>query len=240
MKYIFKAVNHKYFKREGSKGNYKYYYTEKEYNEAKSKQVKEKVKPKPEVKAVDSKKLNDIIKKHEKNIIKETGDKYEMCISIDKNGKTVLSKKGNESQIIFHKEDIDLLKGSEIFTHNHPIDRGFSLGFSIQDLIVAVSQQIKEMRAHCTNHYVNGKGSFVFKKGNLKSEDTKAFTSAYKKIDNRIEKHNHKNIYNAINKVERDLLITKYNATHADMVMNELMKTKLLKDNKCEFYFDKH
>jgi hypothetical protein len=49
MKYIFKAVNHKYFKREGSKGNYKYYYTEQEYNEAK-KQVKPEVKAKPETK----------------------------------------------------------------------------------------------------------------------------------------------------------------------------------------------
>ncbi|MFA5704661.1 MAG: hypothetical protein WC982_14250 [Advenella sp.] len=36
-----KAMGHKYFKREGSPGNYKYYYTEAEYNKAKGKKSEE-------------------------------------------------------------------------------------------------------------------------------------------------------------------------------------------------------
>ncbi len=37
-----KAVSHKYFKREGTPGNYKYYYTEAEYKEAKGGKSEEK------------------------------------------------------------------------------------------------------------------------------------------------------------------------------------------------------
>ena len=38
---IEKAMNHKYFKREGTPGNYKYYYTEAEYKQAKGERGKE-------------------------------------------------------------------------------------------------------------------------------------------------------------------------------------------------------
>lgn len=51
-----KSMGHKYFKREGTPGNYKYYYTEEEYNKAKGKKTEDKETNNPETIENDGKK----------------------------------------------------------------------------------------------------------------------------------------------------------------------------------------
>lgn len=110
----------KYLKRTGSSGHYKYVYREKvERKKGIEKQVK---------RAYDS-------------IFKETNNKFEAMILLDANGNTISKKLGKEASINL-SSIAHLLKGA-ILLHNHP----FGCSFSQDDVLCAVVQGLKEIRA---------------------------------------------------------------------------------------------
>lgn len=84
---------------------------------------------------------------------------HETGIVVDKNGKVIIDKRGEAFQVQFTDSECLLMKDN-IMTHNHP--RGWgqpekSLGrignsFSIEDLTLAVGNDVAEIRA-VTPHY---------------------------------------------------------------------------------------
>ncbi len=75
---------------------------------------------------------------------------YETGIILGSNGKVLLRKKGDGSQVSFTNEEMALMK-DKVFTHNHPsgnTDR-YSIGhaFSGNDYAAGVEADVKELRA---------------------------------------------------------------------------------------------
>jgi len=77
----------------------------------------------------------------------------EYCGSFDSQGKLLLSKKGEYDKIELSYKEAQRIKNIEIFTHNHPEKRSFSM----EDLILSTCLGVKELRA------VHNKTVFSFK-----------------------------------------------------------------------------
>lgn len=77
----------------------------------------------------------------------------EHAVVIDNNGKVVLSKTGDRTSVDFSWDEVEKMKGA-IVTHNHPNlgwgkddARSKGLSFSYADLDLAITSEVKEMRA---------------------------------------------------------------------------------------------
>ena len=148
-----KAVNHKYVRREpNGKGGWKYFYAKdnkpsirmsnyndkslKIYNNFKEDIFSERhgsIQPTSNISVIKSIAI-------EKEIVKNTG--FETGAAFDKNGKLLIKKKGVYDKVNFIDPEYRIINGSEIFTHNHVMDKSFS----DDDLIFALVLGIKEMR----------------------------------------------------------------------------------------------
>lgn len=76
----------------------------------------------------------------EKEIVKNTT--FETAASFDKNGNLLIKKKGVYDKVNFIDDEYRIINGSEVFTHNHVLDKSFSE----DDLLFALVLGIKEMR----------------------------------------------------------------------------------------------
>lgn len=149
-----KAINHKYVRREpDGKGGWRYFYADKDnkpsvrmanYNDKSLKiynNFKEDIFSERHGIIQSTSKVS-IIKsiKIEKEIVKNTD--FETGAAFDKSGKLLINKKGVYDRVNFTDPEYRIINGSEIFTHNHVIDKSFS----DDDLIFALVLGIKEMR----------------------------------------------------------------------------------------------
>ncbi len=101
--------------------------------------------------------INQIVADVEKDIRMNKG--FETGIVIDKNGKILVDKRGKSFSVEFSEEECKLMKDS-IMTHNHP--RGWKYeenkmgrigsSFSGEDLMLAVSRDVAEIRAVTPNY----------------------------------------------------------------------------------------
>lgn len=96
------------------------------------------------IKDVNEKIINES-KIFENNIIKLN---METCGSFDKNGKLIFSKSGNYDEIKFNENEFNKIKNMEIFTHNHPENKTFSM----EDIFLLLSSGIKLMRVVSPNY----------------------------------------------------------------------------------------
>jgi hypothetical protein len=122
---------HKYIKREGVKGKYRYW-----YNEATGKREKKEVKEEGEGKASA---LAPVLKEFEKSI---SGLDYEVCGIFDETGRKHYSALGNKNSVAIPPK-VSRASQGRVLTHNHPSGRGFSL----DDIQFAVIYGLKEIRA---------------------------------------------------------------------------------------------
>ncbi len=67
---------------------------------------------------------------------------YEKCYVFDKNGKQIFEKSGEKNLIRFAPEEINKIKQSKVFIHNHPSGGSFSP----DDIKFAYFLDVKEMR----------------------------------------------------------------------------------------------
>ncbi len=79
-------------------------------------------------------------------------NKYESAIILDSKGRIVLDKRGARYSVGFTQDDIDKMKDM-VVTHNHPRALGktgiaaIGHSFSMQDIVLAVNANVKEIRA---------------------------------------------------------------------------------------------
>lgn len=93
----------------------------------------------------------------ETELLTKTGNQYEAC-AIIKGGQVIFEKSGRNDSIGFNIDEIEQIKGADIFTHNHP--RGYA--FSLNDIVFAQTWNIKEIRAIAPKS-VLGDGVFSWK-----------------------------------------------------------------------------
>ena len=74
---------------------------------------------------------------------KIAGNDFETVMAFDRNGNIIFQKSGIQEQVEFTQAEIEKMRNSPLFTHNHP--RGSSL--SAEDVHFAVGVNIDEMRA---------------------------------------------------------------------------------------------
>lgn len=130
--------------------------------------------------SVSSSNIKNIINKVEEDILKETNNEYETCCILGKNGE-VIAKLGGKKDHIDLTPVTDKIKDTNVFTHNHPASRCFS----IQDLNIAIRFNIKQMRAIAPKS-IKGNGTWVFEKGDLTKEELNDFTNAYNYFNKQI------------------------------------------------------
>jgi len=99
-------------------------------------------------------------KEIENNII---SFKKEHTNIIDKHGNILLSKTGNNEEIIFNDKEIKIITNAEILTHTHPEDKSFS----VEDVFLGLSLGIKEMRVKTPSNI------YSFKISHKKESDDK-------------------------------------------------------------------
>lgn len=177
--------------------------------------------------------IKAIIKKHEADILKKTGNKFEACKAIDENGNVIFEKTGEKSQISFNRDEMDKLKGIHCFTHNHPAGKCFSK----EDFYFAIAKGIKEIRACVEKDSVNQeKGAWVFKHSEINNEDKNYFMQIYEQAEAEI-------MYDFKKKVEssnyNNKVIKECELIHHVEVMKKVVSTLKDRDFDCEFYFEK-
>lgn len=123
--------------------------------------------------------LSKVIAKTEKDILKETGNKYEACVALNDKGGSIITKSGDNNSIAFSKDEMAKMKGAKVFTHNHPSSRCFS----IADIILGMKLGIRQIRAIATNS-VKGNITWVLDlPSNLDNSDIQDFVRIYKLND---------------------------------------------------------
>lgn len=96
-----------------------------------------------------SKLYREKLKRTETNIRTK---RYEVGVVLDRKGNILVRREGKAREVRFSKEELKLMKDN-VLTHNHPSALGRSgvsaIGqpFSKEDLILAVSRNVKEIRA---------------------------------------------------------------------------------------------
>ncbi len=229
---IIKSRVTKYFKRTGTKGNYKYYYTQAEYDKAVN-DGKEKTEKKVKQTDINNKEVSKIIKENEINILKKTKAKYEKCIIFDTKGNKVFEKKGEQSSIEFDEKELLLFKNN-IFIHNHPSGRCFSK----EDIFLSIKAGMAEIRACVEKSSVDGnKGTFVFKH-EIKENKLQEVVEIYTKISKKINDFVFKKADN-MSGDKLDEFISKWNGTVHFILAEQLTKELKDKGYKCDFYFEK-
>lgn len=177
--------------------------------------------------------LKDKLNSIEETTFEESKNEYEIGTILNKNGKIIFKKSGNKTSIQLDPYVLDQLKDT-IFTHNHPNGRCFSLA----DLSTAISYGVKEMRAAVTNSYY-GKGTFVFKKGNLEIKDHNVFVVDYRKSEDYVSGE----LISKINKADTpdkvEETIDLCNQIHHIEILKQLFKDKKYKNENIEFYFER-
>lgn len=101
--------------------------------------------------------LTKVVSDVESNIRKNKN--YETGVLFDKNGNIIIDKRGDSSSVQFTKDECRLMNDG-IFTHNHPSSWKYEendimrIGnsFSIQDIALAVGNNLAEMRAVTPNY----------------------------------------------------------------------------------------
>lgn len=115
--------------------------------------------------------LNEIVANTEADIRMNT--RHETAVVIDSRGNVLVDKRGASYSVVFTDDECSLMKDA-IVTHNHP--RGWAVperelgrignSFSMEDLILAISRDVAELRAVTPNYTfvmrrpVNGWGVF--------------------------------------------------------------------------------
>jgi len=139
---------------------------------------------------------------------------------IDTDGKILLSKYGNYDEINFDENEINKIKNSEILTHTHPEDKSFS----VEDVFLALSFGIKELRVKTPNNVYFFKISHREKsnhKNELKNKNT-TFMNIIVNLNNKVidilrEKVQTKNI--GIKEAEKE---------HREMLWNMVKQSDIL------------
>jgi len=88
-----------------------------------------------------SKDLRSVANSSIKEIMDATKNEFERCNVIDGQGNVIFRKSGTYSSIKITPEDSKIIRGAELFIHNHP--RSSSL--SDADVLTAISHDIKEI-----------------------------------------------------------------------------------------------
>ena len=127
---IEKALNHKYFKREGTPGNYKYYYTEAEYKEAKG------IKPDTHTKV--NKTINNDFIDRVQPTIDEIVDKAEKSHNENSKNLSRFSKYDRELLDLTLKQDI--VKSLAVYTEPTDKLKKFNINGSVSGQITIFAE----------------------------------------------------------------------------------------------------
>lgn len=226
-----KAINHKYVRREpNGKGGWKYFYADKDnklsvrmanyndkslkiYNNFKEDIFSERhgsIQPTSSISVIKSIAI-------EKEIVKNTG--FETGAAFDKNGKLLIKKKGVYDKVNFIDPEYRIINGSEIFTHNHVMDKSFS----DDDLIFALVLGVKEMRIISPLKIYSFKISYK-----NKSKDLKDLTDSMNVFQRQLAKHKNKTKQSLI----EDCLNNIKTEQESFLLEDKLIIEKLLNDNE--------
>lgn len=115
--------------------------------------------PKPFSKKLSRKELIKIVNKQERDILNKIGkEEREMSVILDPYGNIIFSKDGLPGrEIKFTDKELTMMQNAAVVTHNHPS----SGTFSIEDISLAFSKNIEELRIIAPNNKIKGKGVFV-------------------------------------------------------------------------------
>lgn len=150
-------------------------------------------------------------------------NKYETGVVIDSNGNEILRKGGGKRYVSFTKDETAKMKDA-IITHNHPSAVGKSgisaIGnsFSVEDILLATSNNAKEMRAVTPTYTFsiqrpkNGWG------GATSTQIKSVYERANKRTRDKLE------TYISRYKGDRAKAIERANVLHFNLVMKEVSK----------------
>lgn len=120
---------------------------EKKDNDGKNQQ-EEGVKEEPSAKYSSEKnKLKKALLDKEKELINKTNNEYESLSFLNKDGEEILNIDREKGRVTIPDDKVPDIINAEVATHNHPSSKGFS----IADIAVSLSKNIKEMRAIAPN-----------------------------------------------------------------------------------------
>lgn len=173
--------------------------------------------------------LSKMVKSYEKDILNVTKNKYEMAVAFSEDSGVVLQKKGEATQVAFDRDEIAKIKGSAVFTHNHPNSKCFS----INDLAIAINSNITQMRA-IAEKSVKGNVTWVFEKGEIRGDDDlQRFINEYQSLSTATHNRFRADIYDGIISVKGAEL------KHHFKVLEGLMSSIYWRSKGAKFYWEK-
>lgn len=149
----------------------------------------------------------------------------EHCGAFNSEGKLIFTKKGEYDKIEFYKSEVNIFKNSEIFTHNHPEDKSFSM----EDIFMAISTGIKEIRIISPNYIYSL--NFSHKE---KSNNDFELVNKYQYLFNKIDKHEHDTSLHLEEMKESGFLTS----NEIDIVKDKIMLKNIVEDKEINDMFN--
>lgn len=147
--------------------------------------------------------------------------KNEICYSIN-NGSVNFNKKGTVDDILLTKEDVNRIRKSEIFIHNHTADKTLSCN----DIMIAASSGIKKIIAVFENKKYSMSISLKEESKNNQEESQKMYILAKGLASSYLESKRELSEKVKNNKITKD----EANGNESHLIINKILSNKNIND----------